>query len=76
MKPELLRAAEVRYQHAAAHAERERANRNEAVRQALEAGWTHAQIAHATGLTRSRVGQIALAVGRSLDAAPDSGGVE
>jgi transcriptional regulator with XRE-family HTH domain len=29
------------------------------IRQALEQGWTHAQIAQATGLTRSRVGQLA-----------------
>lgn len=34
--------------------------RNALVHQAIAEGWTHAQIAHATGLTRSRVGQIAL----------------
>ena len=34
--------------------------RNAAVRQAIADGWTHAQIANATGLTRSRIGQIAL----------------
>ena len=34
--------------------------RNAAVRDAVAAGWTHAQIADVTGLTRSRVGQIAL----------------
>jgi hypothetical protein len=34
--------------------------RNQAVREAIAAGWTHAQIAQATGLTRTRVGQIAL----------------
>lgn len=33
------------------------------IRQALAEGWTHAQIAEATGLSRARVGQIAL--GRS-----------
>jgi transcriptional regulator with XRE-family HTH domain len=36
-----------------------REQRNAAVREALREGWTHAQIAQATGLTRSRVGQIA-----------------
>lgn len=34
--------------------------RNAAVREAAAQGMTHAQIAEATGLTRSRVGQIAL----------------
>lgn len=60
MTPEELRDAEARYQRAVARSETERAKRNAAVREALEAGWTHAQIAKATGLTRSRVGQIAL----------------
>lgn len=34
--------------------------RNQLVLQAVAEGWTHAQIADETGLTRSRVGQIAL----------------
>lgn len=34
-------------------------NRNAMIRQALEEGWTHAQIARATGLTRGRIGQLA-----------------
>lgn len=37
-----------------------RETRNHAVREAVAAGWTHAQIADVTGLTRARVGQIAL----------------
>jgi cell division protein FtsL len=55
-----LRKAEARYQRAFRRSETEREQRNAAVRQAIDAGWTHAQIAEATGLTRSRVGQIAL----------------
>lgn len=59
MTREELRAAEARYQRAFRRSETERDQRNAAVRQAIESGWTHAQIAEATGLTRSRVGQIA-----------------
>lgn len=55
-----LRKAEARYQRAFRRAEEAREARNAAVRAAIAAGWTHAQIAAATGLTRSRVGQIAL----------------
>lgn len=33
--------------------------RNAAIRTALDEGWTHAQIAKATGLTRGRIGQLA-----------------
>lgn len=55
-----LRNAEARYQRAFGRSEQARKERNAAVRRALEAGWTHAQIAEATGLTRTRVGQIAL----------------
>jgi hypothetical protein len=60
MTPDELRDAEARYQRAFARSETERANRNSAVRQAIEAGMTHAQIAQTTGLTRARIGQIAL----------------
>jgi hypothetical protein len=56
-----LREAEAAYQAAFAASEATRAARNAAGRQALDAGWPHAQIAQATGLTRARVGQIALA---------------
>lgn len=58
--PAELRNAEARYQRAFARLEAERVARNEAIRQAISNGWTHAQIADATGLTRARVGQIAL----------------
>jgi len=34
--------------------------RSPLIRDALAEGWTHARIAEATGLTRARVGQIAL----------------
>jgi DNA-directed RNA polymerase specialized sigma24 family protein len=54
-----LREVEERYQHAYRRSEELRAERNAAVRAAVEAGWTYAQIAEATGLGRTRVGQIA-----------------
>ena len=54
-----LRHAEARYQRAFARSEAEREARNAAVRHALAEGWTKSQIARATGLTRSRIGQIA-----------------
>jgi len=60
MTSEQLRKVEARYQRASARAEGARAERNAAVRAALDAGWTHARIAEATGLTRGRVGQIAM----------------
>lgn len=55
-----LRKFEARYQRAFRRCEAERETRNAAVRKALVDGWTHAQVAEATGLTRARVGQIAL----------------
>ena len=55
-----LRKAEARYQRAFRRAEEARGHRNAAVRAALDAGWTHQQIANATGLTRGRIGQIAM----------------
>lgn len=60
MTREELRKAEARYQRAFARSEQLREARNAALREALEEGWTHAQLAEATGLTRARVGQIAL----------------
>jgi phage portal protein BeeE len=59
MTKEELRKAEARYQRAFARSEALREERNALVRAALEAGWTHAQIADATGLTRGRIGQLA-----------------
>ena len=60
MTSEELQKAEARYLRAFARSEQAREDRNAAVRAALEAGWTHARIANVTGLTRGRVGQIAL----------------
>jgi cell division protein FtsL len=59
MTADQLRRVEARYQRAFRRSEEARSERNAAVRSALEAGWTHARIAQATRLTRSRVGQIA-----------------
>ena len=55
-----LRKAEAAHQAAFRRAEEAREHRNKVVREAISEGWTHAKIAEATGLTRSRVGQIAL----------------
>lgn len=60
MTADELRKAEVRYQRAYRRAEEAREARNGLVREALDAGWTHARIAEVTGLTRGRVGQIAM----------------
>lgn len=61
MTAEELRQAEARYQRAFRRSEQEREARNAVVRAAIATGWTHAAISEATGLTRSRVGQIAKA---------------
>lgn len=58
MTADELRKAEVRYERAARRAEEAREARNAAVRAALADGWTHAQVAEATGLSRGRVGQL------------------
>lgn len=60
MTTDTLRKTEARYQRATRRSEQAREARNAAVREALSAGWTHARIAEATGLTRGRVGQIAM----------------
>lgn len=59
MTTEDLRKVEARYQRAFRHSETLREARNRLVFEALDAGWTHAAIATATGLTRGRIGQIA-----------------
>jgi DNA-binding NarL/FixJ family response regulator len=56
-----LKQTEARYQRASAHAEAAREERNAAIMQAIADGKSHAWIAEQTGLTRARVGQIALA---------------
>jgi len=53
-----LRRAEAAYRTAVAAADAARDHRNDVVRHALAAGWTHQAIADATGLTRSRVSQV------------------
>jgi hypothetical protein len=55
-----LRKAEAAHAAALRRYEKARETRNAVVRQAIADGWTHAKIAEATGLTRSRIGQIAL----------------
>lgn len=56
-----LREAQARYMRATARAETARHARDEAIRAAVAAGWTHARVAaELPELTRSRVGQIAL----------------
>lgn len=55
-----LRKVEADYRAASTRFEKVREARNDAVREAAAQGMTHAQIAEATGLTRSRIGQIAL----------------
>jgi hypothetical protein len=54
-----LQRAEYRYQWEVEMLETSLVERNRAVRKAIELGWTHAQVAAATGLSRARVGQIA-----------------
>lgn len=56
-----LQQAEAAYRAAFLRSEEARAERNAAVRQALAEGWTHQQIADATGLTRSRISQVRIA---------------
>lgn len=54
-----LARLEAAYRAASARMEERREARNAAIRQAIAEGWTHAQIAATTGLTRGRIGQIA-----------------
>lgn len=59
MTADELRRRERKYRTAALRAGQALDVRNNGVHEALNDGWTHAQVAEATGLTRSRVGQIA-----------------
>lgn len=59
-----MTAAELQYaqsmcRQAKDAADMAREDRDSTIRAAIEEGWTHAQIAKATGLTRGRVGQLA-----------------
>jgi DNA-binding NarL/FixJ family response regulator len=58
MTPDDLQKAEARYQRAFRRAEEARTERNRLILAALAAGWTHARIAEATGMSRGRVSQI------------------
>ena len=55
-----LARAEREYQQNYEKSEKARKARNDAILTALAEGWSHAKIAEATGLTRARIGQIAL----------------
>lgn len=59
MTADELRDAQRAAEEARVIARLRESERNAAVREALAQGWTHAQIAEATGLTRGRVGQLA-----------------
>lgn len=58
MTTEELHEAEAAYRAASVRAEQLREKRNQTIREALAAGWTHARIAEATGLTRGRINQL------------------
>ena len=55
-----LRTAQARLEAAQAAVEVEAAGRDALVHSAIAGGMTHAEIGRATGLTRARIGQIAL----------------
>lgn len=57
---EVLERAEFRFRLEMEMVEKSRNARNHFVREAIADGWTHAQVAAVTGLSRARVGQIAL----------------
>ena len=54
-----LHAAEQWFQRTDRDREQAREHRNQLIRQAVTAGWTHAQVAAAVGFSRARVAQIA-----------------
>jgi hypothetical protein len=55
-----MRAVQAELDKTSAAAETLRGERDRLIRQALKEGWTHADIARAAGMTRGRVGQIAM----------------
>jgi len=63
MTTDQLRQAEAHYQRASRVAEEARQERNRLICEALTAGWTHARIAEAIGLSRGRISQFASASG-------------
>lgn len=58
-----LRRSEQAFQRAYGRTNTLREHRNRLVREAIAAGWSHAQVARATGMSRARVGQLAAANG-------------
>jgi hypothetical protein len=63
LDPELLeamQATQAQFAESAAVTNALRDERDCMIREALKDGWTHADIARATGLTRGRVGQLAM----------------
>ena len=60
MLPQDLIDAEAAHEAASRVADQAREVRNDLVRDALADGWTHARISEASGLSRARVGQIAV----------------
>ncbi len=62
MTPDELAARVAPWRRAQARADALVADRDAAIREALAARLTHAQIAEATGLTRGRIGQMAMAI--------------
>lgn len=58
MTTQELARLERAFRVAQAKADTAREARNAAVRAALAAGWTHAAVAEATGLTRGRINQM------------------
>jgi hypothetical protein len=59
MTADQIRELEAAYRAASARAEHARAERNEAIRQALATGTRPIDISRATGLTRARIAQLA-----------------
>jgi ParB-like chromosome segregation protein Spo0J len=58
MTAEWLRNLESNYRHVQRRADAARYERNAGIHEALAEGWTHAQIAEVTGLSRGRISQI------------------
>lgn len=58
MTPDELRSLAEISRRATARAEQAQEARDEGIRRALGAGWTHARIAELTGLSRGRIGQV------------------
>jgi len=57
--PDELRAATAAWRRAEAREAKLRVERDDMIRAAIADGWSHSAIAHAIGLTRGRVNQIA-----------------